>query len=254
VVPALAHAAAVSPPGVNLRWDRCFADGGVQYRTFACDTNVGVERLVLSFELAALREDVSRIDFLLSLQSASSTLPAWWEFLNGGTCRSSASSLVLVKPSTSPTCTEWGPEDVEGSYFAYGIPGSREARFVGSVIARAPGPVDLVAGVEYYLATINISHAKTVGAGPCAGCTVPVCLSLDHVTLKSGPPGPSLLLNRGANWTGSQVVGWQNGYAFDYRPAQFIDGVFYGASMDCVPYDVTRAAPSTWGAVKSLYR
>ena len=37
--------------GVNLRWDQCFSDGGVQNKTFACNTNVGVERLVMSLVL-----------------------------------------------------------------------------------------------------------------------------------------------------------------------------------------------------------
>jgi hypothetical protein len=214
---------------------------------------VGVERLVMSFELAEPRTDVSEIEFIVALESASPTLPVWWEFQSAGACRISASSLVLVKPSGSTACTEWDPDDVTGTYFAYGL-GSGQARFVCSVAARSPGPVDLEAGVEYYLATINVNHARTVGTGSCAGCDVPVCLSFDWARLGSGTTSQGLLLNRGANSAGSQVVGWQNGYAANYRHAQLIDGVFYSSSMDCVPYDVTRSGRSTWGAVKALYR
>src|SRR5258708_17426163 len=46
-----AHAAAVSPPGVNLRSDNCYGDRGVQYKQFACDRNTGSERLAMSFHL-----------------------------------------------------------------------------------------------------------------------------------------------------------------------------------------------------------
>src|SRR5690242_338369 len=59
-VPAIA---AVSPPGVNIRWDNCFDDGGATNKTFACDMNAGKETLVLSFVLDAPMTNVSGMEF-----------------------------------------------------------------------------------------------------------------------------------------------------------------------------------------------
>jgi hypothetical protein len=52
---------------LNLRWDKCFGDGGVQYRDFACDTNVGVELLVGTFELAADLQAVNGLECFLDI-------------------------------------------------------------------------------------------------------------------------------------------------------------------------------------------
>jgi hypothetical protein len=83
---ASAHAA-TTPPGVNLRWDSCYADGGVINKTFACDTNTGSERLVMSFVLDADMLDVSGQEIRVFIKSVNPTLPSWWALKNAGTCR-----------------------------------------------------------------------------------------------------------------------------------------------------------------------
>ena len=40
--------AAPTLPGINIRWDNCFADGGVMNKLFACDTNTGLNLAVMS--------------------------------------------------------------------------------------------------------------------------------------------------------------------------------------------------------------
>src|SRR5262245_62736722 len=78
-----AHAG-TSPPGLNLRWDQCYGDGGVQYRNFACDTNTGSERMIATFELAAAPAvPVSGLEIYMNIASLGS-LPAWWGFKNPG--------------------------------------------------------------------------------------------------------------------------------------------------------------------------
>ena len=47
--PALAG---TSPPGVNLRWDQCFGDGGAWNKDFACNINTGFD---LATDLAGAR-------------------------------------------------------------------------------------------------------------------------------------------------------------------------------------------------------
>src|SRR5690348_9060898 len=43
--------AATTPPGMNIRWDHCYDDGGTANKLFACDRNIDSERLVCSFVL-----------------------------------------------------------------------------------------------------------------------------------------------------------------------------------------------------------
>lgn len=92
------HAAAVSPPGVNLRWDNCYGDGDVWNKNFACDTNSGSERLVCSFELDQPIADVFSVETILSLSAASATLPAWWEYRTINTCRQTSLAVSLSAP------------------------------------------------------------------------------------------------------------------------------------------------------------
>src|SRR5207249_417342 len=81
-------ATAASPatlPGINIRWDNCFSDGGTMNKTFACNTNVGAERAILSVQLDTGMTGVSGMEIRISLKAVASTLPAWWEFFNVGT-------------------------------------------------------------------------------------------------------------------------------------------------------------------------
>ena len=95
-----ARAAAVSPPGVNLRWDNCYGDGGVWNKTFACDMNSGSERLVCSFELADAFPQVSGAEVYLDLSAQSAQLPAWWGFKNN---ERPGQNSAQGRPFTMPT-------------------------------------------------------------------------------------------------------------------------------------------------------
>ena len=73
-----ARATAVSPAGVNLRWDACYGDGGAWNKNFACDTNIGTDRLLGWFELAQDLSQVSGREIYIYLGAQGATLPAWW--------------------------------------------------------------------------------------------------------------------------------------------------------------------------------
>jgi hypothetical protein len=104
----LAWATGAFAAGVNIRWDHCYGDAGVANKAFACDTNTGVERLVLSFELDSPVPDVSGLEFDVVRQSASPVLPAWWQFVNAGTCHLTAVTFVMSPPPGSVGCVDWG--------------------------------------------------------------------------------------------------------------------------------------------------
>ena len=253
--------AGTSPPGVNLRWDSCFGDGGVLYRDFACDTNAGSERLVGSFELAADIPIVTALEIYVTVGSASPTLPAWWQFKNTATCRQTSLAFTTSPPVGAVNCEDWGSGQASGGIGAYniGATGPNRASLGGVAAVPAPGG-PLYAGVEYFAFSLTINHSKTVGAGACAGCQEPVVIFLSAIDVVA--PGLSLLLNKGANYSGSQWASWQHGYPLNViqscapTPGFPIDPncpkrLTY---FDVVPYSVTPTRTKTWGAVKSLYR
>src|SRR5262245_19600673 len=104
VGPALA---ATTPPGVNLRWDNCYDDGGVANKTFACDTNVGSERLVFSFVLSEPLANVAGVDISIEVAATSASLPAWWSLFDFSNCRPQGISITAALPPTAVNCSDW---------------------------------------------------------------------------------------------------------------------------------------------------
>src|SRR5690349_16915507 len=82
-----APAYAVQQQGVALRWDNCFGDWGSGIKSFACDTNIGSERLVLSYTLDHDKSDISGLELVLDVVYDDVSVPSWWMFRNAGSCR-----------------------------------------------------------------------------------------------------------------------------------------------------------------------
>src|SRR2546429_6072995 len=77
---------AVPAPGLNMSWNNCATQGGVQNQDFACDADDGAFQLVGSFVLANPVTGVTGVEIIIDLISATSPLPAWWD-LGSGACR-----------------------------------------------------------------------------------------------------------------------------------------------------------------------
>ena len=91
-LPSIATAA----PGFAMRWDRCYADAGGSNKNFACNTNSGTETLVITFSPDTAIANLSGIEIYLDIQSASASIPAWWQLKNTGTCRQGAISVNMT--------------------------------------------------------------------------------------------------------------------------------------------------------------
>ena len=209
--------AGTSAPGVNLRWDRCFADGGTWNKVFACDSNGGSENLVGTFELAQPLTDVVSVEVVLDLRSESPTLPAWWSLAYSGGCRSGSMDF---RPDAFPLleqCTYDGVNTGGGlAAYSIGLQGPSHVRLTGAFATPTLRAANLASGIEYYAFSVLIDHRKTVGTGACGGCQVPVCAFLSRISLyQRGANTAAINLQRGANWSGSQYVTWQNGYPVD---------------------------------------
>ena len=245
LAPSGAHAA----QGLNLAWNHCLGSGlGVQNATFACDTNSGSHAIIGSYVLASDFPQVIGNEIVLQLATASPALPPWWQFRNPGTCRQTSLTVPLTFDPGDAPCVDWSQGQQAGGLASYCTAAGEcfdhptdlnvaRIKAIGAVAQQAAQ--DLAAGVEYVAFNLVIDHARTVGSGSCAGCTVPVCIVLNSINVVdrdnrmrflSAPAGP-----------GTNYVSWQGG------------GVpVVGGVSGCLAATATRR--SAWGTVKALYR
>lgn len=234
----LSFAAAASPApagGINLAWNDCYGAGGVINRNFACDTNVGINDLYISFEPPVSIPDVNGSYAFIDLVSAGSTLPSWWQFKNPGSCRQILLSATTAITGTCPDMLQGlGVPDIASYNVTANVPQIplNRARIVAQVYSPDSVAFPVSPGTEYSVLRIRIANALTVGTA-CTGCTVPVCLVLSKVLIASSNSGDFPLTNPLA----SQYVTWQGG------------GI---GGLGC-PLE-TPTVNRTWGQVKSIYR
>jgi hypothetical protein len=237
------HAYTSGPWGCNLRWDHCYGDGGALNKSFACDTNSGTETLVASFVPAWDIANVSGIEIVMNLASASALLPAWWQYKNAGTCRQG--SLVASSAPVDPVvtnCPDWAAGQQAGGLAAYkiGLMGPNTARILTVWAVPQQSLRFLSAGQEYFAQKLTIDHANTVGTGACVGCTTPVCIVLQSVNMTTPNIVNDRWLSGPANQTDSDYATWQGGV-----------GVTSPLGSGCP--GATPAKQRTWSEVKALY-
>jgi hypothetical protein len=240
---------------VYLRWDDCYGDGGAYAKTFACDTNAGVDPLVGSFRLDTAVEMISATEVVIDLAVISGEIPAWWNMRTGGCRLSSSLTADFHRPATSTVCLDsW---DTAGSGGAVGalsmqpLPGGGGARITGVFAVPSGSWFSAPAGQEIFSFQGRINHARTVDPSACAGCATPVCISLGVMRLHSPATFNVVQI---AGWTvpdhGSNVI-WQAG-AVPLPTGVCPPGRACDSFLTCAA--VTPVRVPTWGAIKTLYR
>ena len=226
---------------INLRWDDCIGDGGVADKSFACDANTGAARLVGSWIPPFDLVGVNGNQIVVDLGTSSTSLPAWWDLKNTGSCRPLSLGFGAANPGAGVNCSDWASGTAVGLLGSYtvGIKGPGSARFVASTTVAEPVAETLVATQEYFSFVLTINHLKTVGAGSCTGCDVQMCIALIGVHVTSADPRFDVHLSIGFRPTdqlSDSFVLWQPaaGQTNCFKPVPVID--------------------RTWGEVKALYR
>jgi hypothetical protein len=250
ILPLFLALPAFAAEGLNLAWNHCLGEGtGVQNVTFACNTNTGLHAMTGSFVLGHDLGAVIGAEVVLDLASASPTLPAWWSFLNAGTCRQTSMAASFIPNATDVVCQDWSAGLAVGGLASWctiagecvdhpTTPNVARVKVISAVPQENAN--DLAAGVEYFDFNLAINNEKTVGAGSCAGCETPVCIVLNSIrVVPKGDVGSRTLTTPTA--PGTNFVTWQGG------------GVPVVGGVTGCPA-VTAARRSTWGTVKSLYR
>ena len=237
----MAPAPALAAPGVNLSWSRCQGEGvGTQNRTFACDTNAGSELLVVSFELIAPLAQVNGNEIVIDLISQDDPLPAWWDFKNLGSCRTTSLSFNTVADASNVVCVDWAQGASSGGIGAYDGPSyhidpslwSRHRTLKIALAVPLDSLQNLLADTEYFSCNLVINHAKTVGTGACSGCSGSVCLVIQQMNITTPALANDIFLSGGTT-PGSDMAHWQ------------------GSGADC---NLVPVKNKTWGEVKAMYR
>ena len=248
---ATALALGVSSPAsagvLNLRWNECWGDGGVQNRVFACDRNTGAEVLVASFVPAFDFPQMNGDEFVVDFATASIPLADWWWFLDAGNCRQNSLGLVSEPPASAVACADWDEGQAGGLFagFTFNVFLPSAGRITGLHWMADGLSAPVLAGHEYHAFTLTLNHQKTVGSGACGGCTLGACIGFKAFRMTSPDPNVDQVLTLGRFNLGGDdsMVTWQGGAGVAV-PAP--DGLSCPAA--------TPARNSTWGAVKSLYR
>jgi hypothetical protein len=226
--------------GLYLTWNDCASGAGATHDLGSdCASETGQQDLYCAFGVPAPLDSVLGLELVVDVQGADPKLPDWWRFEVGG-CRAGELRVRFAFPSPSP-CRDFlrgnASGDVQAYYLREPHGGANQARIAvaASLLASVGGYASLGPDSMYYAACLSLTNTHTIGAGACAGCSRPVCLVLNSITVRRQPgavggdqflsePGPDQ-----ANW-----ATWQSGL---------------GADCAAVP---VRAV--TWGRIKSLYR
>ena len=247
------NATATNPSGVNMRWTQCAGDGGPSSKVFACNSNVGVDRMVCSFVSATPIADVSGAEFTLDIRTDSNSLPLWWQFKNIGTCRNNALGMNVIADPAAIVCEDAWSGQAFGGIGAYNI--GQLAPNMARIRAAAAVPqaalLQVAVGIEYFTANFTVNHLKTVGLGACTGCKTPACILFAELVITTAVAANNRVLNVPKDGNNSNWIGWQGGAADTPRIVCDTNGCNYEFGCSVPPVSVR---PSTWGAVKSLYR
>jgi hypothetical protein len=215
--------------GVNLYWGGCTGEGGTILETFACNSNVGSHTLYASFVPDMDVPNLISLEAVVDLCTMSDPFPDWWQFAPDG-CRGtalSASSDFTTAPATF--CTDpWGGS--ASTIFAYQADSAPWNRARITVFVVLLTPTSVAAGTEYYGFKLQISNAKTVGAGACGACGTPACIVLNQINLVT---------------------------ADQQRHPMFMEATNYTAAWQAMRFGCPFIVPThnrTWGAVKGMYR
>ncbi len=239
------------PGSIALRWDNCYSDGGITARSFACNTNSGLETLVLSAWPPVDMPQLNGATTIMTLWSIDATLPSWWQSYSGGCRGTTGMSAQFTPPLTSINCIDpWFGQAAGGIDVSAGYYGPQSARI--RTVCAIPGSISITGGQETFIARVVIFHSKAVGAGSCAGCLDGACIGLNSIQLYQPLGVGDYIMNRPLDGTTSDFVGWQMNASMGSYYYSFHGSALQKDFTSCSAATATRRP--TWGAIKSLYR
>jgi len=228
--------------GLNLGWDDC--PGGAAYsviKTFACNTNVGINTLIGSFIAPAGVIAMSANEIVMDVQTGGPVLPAWWKMASGQ-CRAASSVAGNFNFTAGPfTCYDYWQAGAVGAMAWSIIPFAANRCRIKGVVALPSGDpriTEIPEGTHVYSFKCNINNARSTGLGACAGCGDEACIMLNSIRINQpvSSGAPSIPLYNAAT---VQHVIWQAWTTTD-------------PIYQCPVLTPTKSR--SWGSIKALYR
>lgn len=252
-------AVSASASELSLSWDRCFSDGNVYNKTFACDVNTGSDHIVGSYMLDSDLTQVSGNEIVLDFVSQGfATLPSWWQYHNAGTCRQQSLSVFPAPLVPLVHCVDLWNGQAAGGLAAYRTftssnPTSSPDR-ARAVLAFAVAPESyftVPAGADVFSFDLRINHQRTVGIPSCAGCDVPLCITFASLNITRPVGLGDVRLPNGNTQRWKATVVWQSAQG---GVTTVICNRFGQCEFESICAISTPVQNRTWGTLKSLYR
>jgi len=241
-----------SAGNVAIRWNDCYGDGGASARNFACNTNSGVEVLVVSAYPSVAMPQLNGVATYIEIVSLSPTVPSWWQFQTSGSlgCHTpNALSESATPPASASSCfNPWNGSESGGASYSNGVGGPNRGQL--RTVHATAGTVSALANTEIFACRILISHSKTVGTGSCGGCLEGACLGLHQVVMTQPLGAGDLSMGWPIPGTTSDVVGWQADVIMPWSATQTASAFWKNTTCQLA----TEAQRPTWGAIKRMYR
>jgi len=228
--------------GIDVGWDDC--PGGAAYsllKTFACDTNVGINTIVGSFVAPASVIAMSANETVFDIATGGAALAPWWGMATGQ-CRPASSVAGNFDFTLGPfACYDYWQAGAIGSLSWSVLPNSTNRCRIKGVFALPAGDARITSiakGTPVYSFKCNINNAKSTGLGACAGCTDEACIVLQSIRINQpvASGGFAIFMTNPAT---AQHVIWQGWSTQDPTAACPL---------------LTPAKPRSWGSIKALYR
>ena len=217
----LAAAPAAHAAGLGLRWGSC---EGTANRNFACDRNTGTEVLVGSFVPPGGITEMTGIEVYMHITTADGQIPAWWQMVERGGCRSTSLSMQ-AEVSDQVECDDPWEGQGMGGIARYKADGSSGIDVIMGIAVATNNKHALSSGRTYAAFKLLINHFHTSGPGACGGCETPACITFDRlviaqyspqdpVTNESRPRNSEITLGLpGSGNTPGNLATWQGGNA-----------------------------------------
>jgi hypothetical protein len=203
-LPTSSPQAFVSDSPLRLAWNACASEGGLQTRTFACNTNTAGRALEASFVAPPGVERMTGFEAELWVVGNQGTVvPDWWHFDPDG-CRWPLTGLSFDIGTCLPL-----EATITGCPVMDYLPSATVGRIrvVGALWgSEQQQELALVAGQEYSLFRLLVNSSHTVEPGSCAGCSEPVALIFRSLKLTQPPTASAACLAVGPAEVGDMIL------------------------------------------------
>jgi hypothetical protein len=228
--------------GIDLGWDDC--PGGAAYsviKTFACNTNVGVNTMVGSFVAPEGVVAMSSNEIVMDVQTGGLALPAWWKMATGQ-CRPATSVAGTFDFTGGPfTCYDYWQAGAIGALNWSVLPTTTNRCRIKGVFALPAGDeriTSILEGTHVYSFKGRIINAQSTGLGACAGCSDEACIVLNSIRINQPASSGHTQIHLSNPATVQHVIwqAWSTGNPVYQCPT------------------VTPTKTRSWGSIKALYR